>query len=97
MFINFDHDLGVEEVTFELKLGNQTIERKKIQAPRQMLEMMFMNYVQQMRGHPSPLYLCMSGNEIIWDNFEQKQKNVTMNPLDPFQFILVYVFNFFNN
>ena len=34
---------------------------------------------------------------MIHAHFEQKQKNVTMNPLDPFQFILVYVFNFFNN
>lgn len=74
MFINFGQDLGVEEVVFELKLGNQVIEQKKIQAPRQMLEAIFMNYVQQMRNNSQPLYLCMSGKEIIWDDFEQKQK-----------------------
>ena len=74
MFINFGGDLGIEEVVFELKLGNQTIERQKIQAPQQMLIAMFMNYVQQIAGQKSPMYLCMSGKEVIWDNFEQKEK-----------------------
>ena len=74
MFIDFGGDLGLEEVTFELKLGNQTIERKKVQAPQPMLIAMFMGYLQQMKGHPSPLYLCMSGEEVVWDSFEQKQK-----------------------
>lgn len=36
--------------------------------------MMFLNYVQQCAAHHEPMHLRMSGQDIIWDEFEQRQK-----------------------
>lgn len=36
--------------------------------------MMFMNYVEQMVGRREPMHLRMSGQEVIWDEFEGRQK-----------------------
>lgn len=71
MFINFGNS---EKVLFEIKIGNQVIERQEVAAPKEMLIAMFMNYVQQMAGNPQHMHLRMSGEEVIWDNFENKQK-----------------------
>ena len=45
-----------------------------MQAPEEMLKLMFLNYVQQLAERREPMHLRMSGEDVIWDNFENKQK-----------------------
>ena len=72
--ININQDMNIEQVIYEIWLGNELIHREQVRAPEDMLKMMFLNYVQQMAGRREPMHLRMSGQDIIWDEFEQKQK-----------------------
>ena len=72
--INIDQDMNIEQVIYEIWLGNELIHREQVRAPEDMLKMMFLNYVQQMAGRHEPMHLRMSGQEVIWDEFEQRQK-----------------------
>ena len=75
MFINFGReDFDFEKVLFEVWIGNQLVERQEVQAPEEMLTMMFLNYVQQMAGQRNPMHLRMSGTAEIWDQYEKKRK-----------------------
>ena len=74
--INFNQDMNIEQVTYEIWLGNELIHREQVQAPEDMLKMMFLNYVQQCAARHEPMHLRMSGQEVIWDEFEQKQKTL---------------------
>lgn len=73
MFIKFD--LGETfDVTYTIYLGNQPIKRIMMSGPRQMLEAQFMSFVQEITAQNQPMKVVMSREEIIWDQFEQKQK-----------------------
>ena len=72
--ININQDMNIEQVIYEIWLGNELIHREQVRAPEDMLTMMFLNYVQQMAGRSEPMHLRMSGQEVIWDEFEQRQK-----------------------
>lgn len=75
MFINFNNfNQNSESVIFEIWLGNQLIQKQSMQAPEEMLKLMFLNYVQQLAERREPMHLRMSGEDVIWDNFENKQK-----------------------
>ena len=66
--------MDFEEVVFEIRTGNQILERRRVRAPEEMLKMMYLNYVQQMAGRPEHMHLSMRGEVTIWDDFEKKQK-----------------------
>ena len=72
--INLNQDINIEQVTYEIWLGNELIHREQVQAPEDMLKMMFLNYVQQCAARREPMHLRMSGQEVIWDELEQQQK-----------------------
>ena len=72
MFININNDF--ETVVYEVWLGEQLIERQQVQAPEEMLKLMFMNYVQELACHKEPMHLRMSGTVKIWDQLEGKFK-----------------------
>ena len=75
MFINFSsEDFQTEKVLFEIFLGNQPIQRQQVNAPRAMLEAMFLNYVQELAARNEPMHLKMSGEVEIWDEFENCRK-----------------------
>lgn len=74
MFINMNIGEDSETVLFEIFLGNQLIERQQVTAPRKMLEMMFINYMMEIRQVKEPMHLRMSGAVEIWDNFENRTK-----------------------
>ena len=63
-----------ETVIYEVWLGDELIHRKQMRAPEDMLKMMFMDYVQRCAVCHEPMHLRMSGQEVIWDEFEQQQK-----------------------
>ena len=72
--ININQDMNIEQVIYEVWLGDELNHREQVQAPEDMLKMMFLNYVQQCAAHREPMHLRMSGQEVIWDEFEQRQK-----------------------
>ena len=74
MFINLGGNLETEKVVFEIYLGNQLIQSQVVTAPEEMLKMMFLNYIQQLAVQKQPMHLRMRGEDIIWDNFENRQK-----------------------
>lgn len=67
-------NMDFEEVVFEIRTGNQVLERRRVRAPEDMLKMMYLNYMQQIAGRPERMHLSMRGEVTIWDEFEKKQK-----------------------
>ena len=67
-------NMDFEEVVFEIRTGNQILERRRVRAPEDMLKMMYLDYMRQMAGCPEHMHLSMRGEAVIWDEFEQKQK-----------------------
>ena len=79
MFINFNSGFDVEEVLFEIFLGNQLIERKQVSAPEEMLKMMFLSYVQQLAQERQPMHLKMSRTTNIWNNFDNEMRSIPVS------------------
>lgn len=72
MFINIDEQIF--NVTFTIYLGNRPIRRWTLEAPRPFIEMQFIQTVQEIASQIQPMKVVVSREEIIWDQFEQKQK-----------------------
>lgn len=72
MFINVGEQLF--NVTFTIYLGNQPIKQWMMEAPRPFIEMQFIQTVQEIISQTQPMKVVVSREEIIWDQFEQKQK-----------------------
>lgn len=77
MFININSTgFEIETVLFEVFLGNQLIRREQASMPREVLEMRFMHYAQELATRKEPMHLRMSGTVEIWDEFENKMKTL---------------------
>ena len=59
-----------KEVYIEDKLTN----RQQMQAPKEILMANFMQTAKQIRSDNRPIKIKMIRQEIIWDNFENKQR-----------------------
>lgn len=64
------------QVTFELYVEDKLVNKQTMQAPKEMLMANFLQIVQQIQYDKRPIKLKMSRLEVIWDNFEQKQKTL---------------------
>ena len=62
------------DVIFEVYIEDKLINRQRIQAPKQMIIANFVNTAEQIKDDQRPIKLKMIRQEIIWDDFEQKQK-----------------------
>ena len=62
------------DVVYTIYLGNQPVERFAMSGPRPMLEAQFLSFVQQIANQKQPMRIVMERTEVIWDQFEQKQK-----------------------
>ena len=62
------------EVTFEVYIEDKKVQTQTMQAPKEMLEMNFIQLVRQISNDPRPMKIRMYRPEIIWDSFENKQK-----------------------
>ena len=74
MFINMDDVLEMHEVVFEIYVEDKLTNRQQMQAPKQILMMNFLNTAKQIKNDQRPIMIKMIRPEVIWDNFEQKQK-----------------------
>ena len=66
-------------VIIEIYIGNQLIQSQQMNVPRPFLEMQFLRIVQEIQQQSQPMKVIMKRKEIIWDNFEQIQKEVEYN------------------
>lgn len=68
-----------DTVIIEIYIGNQLVQSQQMTAPRPFLEMQFLRLVQEIQQQSQPMKVIMKRKEIIWDNFEQIQKEVEYN------------------
>lgn len=73
MFIDFGFGETYQAI-IEIYLGNQLIKRESFNAPEIMLKSQFMGLVQQIINEDKPMKCKLIVPEIIWDNYEKKQK-----------------------
>ena len=64
----------IYEVIFEIYNEDKLVSKQTMQAPKQMLIINFIQTVNQIGRDRRPLKVRMFRPEIIWDNFECKQK-----------------------
>lgn len=64
------------EVTFEVYVGDTLSNQQVIQAPKEMIIANFIEIAKQVQADKRPIKIRMIRPEIIWDNFEQKQKTI---------------------
>jgi hypothetical protein len=62
------------EVTIEVYIEDKLTNRQQMQAPKEMLIANFIQTAKQMANDQRPIRFKMIRPELIWDNFEQKQK-----------------------
>jgi hypothetical protein len=72
--INFGDMFETHEVTIEVYIEDKLTNRQQMQAPKEILIANFLNTAKQMKNDKRPIKLKMIRPEVIWDEFEQKQK-----------------------
>lgn len=73
MFFDFDFS-ETYPVIVETYLGTQCIQRQQLNAPEGILKAQFMGLTQQIANEDKPMRVKMIVPEVIWDNYEKKQK-----------------------
>lgn len=68
--------LEMYEATFEVYLEDQIIYNQKQQAPKEILMAQFAQLLEQVAYDKRPMKLKMIVPQVIWDNFENKQKTL---------------------
>ena len=66
--------LDIQEVIFEVYIEDKLTNRQKMQAPKDMLIANFVQTAKQIKNDQRPIKIKMIRPELIWDEFEQKQK-----------------------
>lgn len=64
------------QVTFEIYIEDKLTNKQTMQAPKEMLIANFLQTVKQISNDKRPIKIKMLRPEIIWDNFENKQKTL---------------------
>lgn len=62
------------DVIFEVYIEDKLSNRQQVQAPKEMLIANFLQTAKQMKNDQRPIKFKMIRREIIWDEFEKKQK-----------------------
>lgn len=69
-------ELEIYEATFEVYLEDKLIHNQRQQAPKEILMMQFVQLFQQVAQDKRPMKLKMIVPQVIWNNFENKQKTL---------------------
>ena len=64
------------EVTFEIYIEDKLVNKQTMQAPKEILMANFIQTVNQIAQDRRPMKIRMSRPEVIWDEFENKQKSI---------------------
>lgn len=62
------------EVTFEVYVEDKLNNRQTMQAPKQIIIANFLQTAQQIQKEKTPIRFKMIRQDVIWDEFEQKQR-----------------------
>lgn len=66
----------MHNVIFEVYIEDKLTNRQQLQAPKEMLIANFLQTAKQIQNDRRPIKLKMIRPEVIWDNYEQKQKTL---------------------
>jgi hypothetical protein len=72
--INIEDMLDMQEVIFEVYIEDKLTNRQQMQAPKEMLIANFLQTAKQMKNDRRPIKIKMIRPEVIWDEFDKKQK-----------------------
>lgn len=64
------------KVIIEVYIKNKLIQQQAMDAPKEILMVNFMQLAEQIKNDNRPMKIRMVKEEIIWDKFENKQKNL---------------------
>lgn len=62
------------EVTFEIYIEDKLVKKQMLQAPKEFLMANFMQVAQQIQNDQRPMKIKMVRPEVIWDDFENKER-----------------------
>ena len=68
---------NIYNVTFEIYIGDTLAKTQTMQAPQEILMANFMQLVNQIARDQRAMKIRMSRPEIIWDEFEKREKVLT--------------------
>lgn len=63
-------------VTFEVYIEDKIVTKQTMQAPKEMLMANFIQTVEKIARDSRPMKIRMSRQDVIWDEFENKQKSI---------------------
>lgn len=66
--------LDMQEVVFEVYIEDKLTNRQQMKAPKDMLIANFVQTAKQIKNDSRPIMLKMTRQEVIWDDFENKEK-----------------------
>jgi hypothetical protein len=66
--------LEMHEVIFEVYIEDKLTNRQQMTAPKEILISNFVQTAKQIKNDQRPIKIKMIRPEVIWDEFEQKQK-----------------------
>lgn len=70
----FGHIFETYDVVFEVYIENKLVKRQMMQAPEKFIIMNFMQMAEQIKNDQRPIKIKIIKQDVIWDNFENKQK-----------------------
>ena len=76
MRINIEDMFTTYSVTFEVYIEDKLANRQTMEAPKEILIANFIQTAQQIQNDRRPITIKMIRPDVIWDNFEQKQKTL---------------------
>lgn len=68
--------LEMYNIIFEVYIEDKLTNRQQMQAPKEMLIVNFVQTAKQIQNDQRPIKIKMIRQEVIWDNFEQKQRTL---------------------
>ena len=72
--VNIGGTFETYDVIFEIYIEDKLTNRQQIQAPKEMLIINFLQTAEQIQADQRPIKIKMIRPEVIWDNFEQRQR-----------------------
>lgn len=78
MFFNFGFSEPVD-VLLEQYVSNACVSRQKVSAPLEILQVQFMQLVQQIASQSQPMKIRMVRYEDVWSQIDQKWKKLELD------------------
>lgn len=78
MFFNFGFSEPVD-VLLEQYVGNACVSRQKVSAPPEILQVQFMQLVEQVASQSQPMKIRMVRYEDVWSQFDNELKKLELD------------------